>query len=87
MFRSSTRSLAGICTPRKRLESMRSMRNGHPTGGTGEHRSGESPPARRECFITAAVLGRDVVAHYDRHLKLGLSGQEGADLIAFLQTL
>ena len=30
---------------------------------------------------------RDVVAHYDRHLKLGLSEQEVADLIAFLRTL
>jgi hypothetical protein len=30
---------------------------------------------------------RDVVAHYDSHLKLGLSEQEVSDLIAFLRTL
>ncbi len=30
---------------------------------------------------------RDVVDHYDRHLKLGLSEQEITDLIAFLRTL
>ena len=44
------------------------------------------PPGGR-VLSRRPFLRRGVVAHYDRHLKLGLSRQEVADLIAFLQTL